>query len=304
MALVSRRGLLRSFGGGALALGGLGGWAGAIEPGFRLTVARYALTPPGWPADLPLRIVVLADIHAGLPWMSQARIAEAVARANSLKPDLIALLGDYVCTHRYTTGVVHPHAWAEALSDLRAPLGVHAVLGNHDWWSAADPRDPPDGSRSVRSALERAAAPAMENDAIRLVHRGRPFWLIGLGDQMTRWRAGWRGVDDLPGALARVGDPSPVILLAHEPNVFARTPARVALTISGHTHGGQVHLPILGSPHVKAHRGRRYVYGHIVENGRHLIISAGLGTSVAPVRLLRPPEIVEINLGRAAGAPA
>ncbi len=300
MALITRRQFLRSAQGATLALGGLSSYAFAIEPGLRLGVARHALTPPGWPADLMLRIAVLADIHAGEPWMSQARVAEAVALANALKPDLTVLLGDYVCTHRFVSRHVHPHAWAEALSDLRAPLGVYSVLGNHDWWSAAIPTDPPDGARSVRAALERAGAPAMQNDAARLIWRGRPFWLVGLGDQMVRWRGGWRGVDDLPGALAKTRAGEPAILLAHEPDIFPQVPARVALTLAGHTHGGQVHVPLIGSPHVKARRGRRYVYGHIVEEGRHMIISAGLGTSVAPVRLLRPPEVTLVTLGGAA----
>lgn len=300
MALITRRQFLRGLGGGFIAAGGLTSYAFAIEPGVRLGVARWRLTPPGWPADLKLRIAVLADIHAGEPWMSQRRIADAVAIANGLKPDLIALLGDYVCTHRFVTGHVHPHAWAEALSDLRAPLGVHSVLGNHDWWSAAIPTDPPDGARSVRAALERAGAPAMQNDAVRLTWRGRRFWLVGLGDQMVRWRGGWRGVDDLPGALAKTRADEPVILLAHEPDIFPKVPARVALTLSGHTHGGQVHVPLIGSPHVKARAGRRYVYGHIEEERRHMIISAGLGTSIAPVRLMRPPEVTLVELGGAA----
>jgi hypothetical protein len=153
-----------------------------------------------------------------------------------------------------------------------------------------------------RLALEKAGVPVYENDAVRLVKDGRPFWLAGLGDQVAlirgrRWgRMLFDGVDDLPGTLAKVTDGAPVILLAHEPDIFARTPARVALTISGHTHGGQVRL--FGySPVVPSQFGNRYAYGHVIENGRHLIVSGGLGCSVLPVRFGVPPEIVFIEVG-------
>jgi predicted MPP superfamily phosphohydrolase len=103
-------------------------------------------------------------------------------------------------------------------------------------------------------------------------------------------------VDDLPATLAAVTDDAPLILMAHEPDIFADIPDRVALTVSGHTHGGQVR--IFGyAPFVPSRFGRRYAYGHIVEQNRHLIVSAGLGCSNAPIRLGAPPEIVTIELG-------
>lgn len=104
------------------------------------------------------------------------------------------------------------------------------------------------------------------------------------------------GIDDLPATLAMVDDDAPVILMAHEPDIFARVPARIALTLSGHTHGGQVRL-FGWSPIVPSRYGNRYAYGHVQENGRDLIVSAGLGTSKLPIRLGAPPEIVLIELG-------
>jgi predicted MPP superfamily phosphohydrolase len=92
-----------------------------------------------------------------------------------------------------------------------------------------------------------------------------------------------------------VVDDAPVILLVHEPDVFPQVPDRVALTVAGHTHGGQVRL--LGyAPFVPSRYGDRYVYGHIVEEGRHLIVSGGLGCSGMPVRFGSPPEIVMIEI--------
>ena len=137
---------------------------------------------------------------------------------------------------------------------------------------------------------------------MRLTKEGRPFWLTGLGDQLAffvgrrRGHRIYKGIDDLPGTLAKVSDDAPVILLAHEPDIFTQVPDRVSLTLSGHTHGGQVRL--FGyAPRVPSAYGNRYAYGHIVENNRHLIVSGGLGMSILPVRFGSPPEIVIVELG-------
>jgi predicted MPP superfamily phosphohydrolase len=298
---LTRRAVLGAGAGLAASLAGASAYAAGVEPGWRLGLARYHLSPKSWPADLPLRIAVIADLHAGEPWISESRVHDVVDMANALKPDVTVLLGDFVCTHRFVTRHVRPEAWADALKRLDAPLGVWSILGNHDWWSAAMPTEPRDGGDSVRAALRRAGCPPLENDAVRLVHRGKPFWIAGLGDQMAIWlgrRGAFRGVDDLDKTLARTRADEPAILLAHEPWIFARTPPRpVALTLAGHTHGGQVNLPILGAPHMKRALDLRYRYGHIVEDGRHLVVSGGLGTSIAPLRLFCPPEVVEVALG-------
>ena len=165
------------------------------------------------------------------------------------------------------------------------------------------------GPTRARRALEAAGIPVYENKAVRLIKDGRPFWIAGLGDQWAFWplekdydefvRRGkkrYTGVDDLPGTLAQVTDDAPVILMAHEPDIFPGVPERVSLTLSGHTHGGQ--LRVFGySPVVPSIFGNRYAYGHVVEDGRHLIVSGGLGCSAMPVRLGAPPEIVVVELG-------
>jgi len=139
----------------------------------------------------------------------------------------------------------------------------------------------------------------LENTAVRLAKDGKPFWLLGLGDQcgLGGTTDSGTGQDDLPGTLAQIDDDAPAILLAHEPDIFADAPERIALTISGHTHGGQVRIPGYGALVVPSRYGRRYVYGHIVEDHRHLVVSAGLGTSGLPVRFGTPPEIVVITMG-------
>jgi len=302
MVYLTRRRFLAGAGVAAAATLSLSGYATAYETGSALALARYAPHIPNWPEDLELKIAVVADIHACYPWMSEERVGEIVDIANAQKPDLTVLLGDYVCTHPFVSGYVHPGAWAEQLARLEAPLGVYAILGNHDWWSAAIPTDPPDGSRSVRKALAEARVPLLENQAVRLSLRGRPFWLIGLGDllaQVPHPRRG-HGADDLGKAMREVDDDGPAILLVHEPYFFPWVPDRIALTLSGHMHGGQVNLPVIGSPvRLLKARSAKYIYGEYALGQKRMIVSGGLGTSYAPVRVLRPPEVVMVKLGGA-----
>ncbi len=297
--------------GGLVAGGtGLGGYAVGVEP-RRLAVTRYDLAPARWPAGLRLRIAVLADIHACEPWMSIERVGRIVEQTNALAPDLVLLLGDYVSglRMRRMASPVPLDALAETLAGLEAPLGSHAVLGNHDWWELPLSERLSGRPVPLRLAFEAAGVPVLENSAIRLRKDDSAFWLAGLGDQWAlfpgrgrgldrSWRD-FRGVDDLPGTLAKVTDDAPVLLMAHEPDIFPQVPERVSLTVSGHTHGGQVQ--ILGyAPIVPSRYGRRYVYGLVVEDGRSLIVSGGIGCSGLPVRLGRPPEIVLIEIGREA----
>jgi predicted MPP superfamily phosphohydrolase len=280
----------------------LGGYAFGVEPLLLERVVRYRVTPASWGATHTLRIAALADIHACEPWMTEKRIAGIVAQCNDLAPDLIVLLGDYAAGHRYMTRQVHPPEWSRALGKLRAPLGVFAILGNHDWWDDPAAQRLGHGPVPGRTALEAVGIRVLENDAVRLSRAGAPFWLAGLADQLAllpgrNWgREHMTGLDDLPGTLAKIDDDAPVILLAHEPDVFPQVPQRVALTMSGHTHGGQVR--IFGySPVVPSRFGQRYAYGHVVENGRDLIVSGGLGCLIAPVRFGVRPEInlVEVS---------
>ncbi len=311
--MITRRQVVKGLVALPLATAGAGGYAVA-EP-FRLAVTRYCLTPKGWPAGLHLRIAALADIHACEPWMGLTRIRQIAAYANSLKPDLTVLLGDYVAGTRIGRYSRHiPDAqWAEALAGLRAPLGVHAILGNHDWWDDAEVQRRESGLPRAGKALQAAGITLHNNTCLRLSHHGRPLWLAGLGDQWAFLRRdgqwlrrnrharnyGYHGVDDLAGTLAKAKDGAPLILMAHEPDIFPEVPDRVALTLSGHTHGGQVQL--LGyAPIVPSVYGRRYLYGHIEEEERHLIVSGGLGCSGVPLRFGRPPEIVMIELGEEA----
>ncbi|WP_214476852.1 metallophosphoesterase [Mesorhizobium sp. dw_380] len=298
--MITRRGFLRFIGGSFLTAAALGAYAVGLEPMLLTQVKRYALTPPQWPGGLKLRVVALADIHACRPWMTQERIASLVEDANALQPDLIVLLGDYIAGMPLVTGPVTPSQWASALSGLKAPLGVLSILGNHDWWNDGFAQRAGAGPTIARKALEKVGIPVLENDVVRLEKDGHGIWIAGLADQLALLPAkrgdGFKGFDDLDGTLAKISDSAPVILLAHEPDIFPTVPGRVSLTLSGHTHGGQVRL--FGySPVVPSRFGNRYAYGHVVENDRNLIVSGGLGFSIIPVRFGVRPEILQVDLG-------
>ena len=305
--MVTRRTVLKTLGltfAGGFALAGYGF---GVEP-LRLRVAHYTVPVDTWPAGQRTRIAALADLHACRPWMSPERIERIVARTNQLQPDMTVLLGDYTTGHRWVSGQVHSREWSGALSALRAPLGVHAVLGNHDWWDDRSAQRRGRGPTIGQRALEKAGITVYENEVSQLNHKGRRFWLAGLGDQLAligRSRSGrrtFRGIDDLRGTLAKANDGAPVILLAHEPDIFPQVPDQVCLTLAGHTHGGQVRL--LGySPVVPSRYGNRYAYGHVVESHstsgakpRNLVVSGGLGNSILPVRFGVPPEITLIDV--------
>ena len=293
--MLTRRTFLRGAG-ATVALGaGIGLYSVVIEPRFRLQVQEWGVAHSSWsPKMPPVRIAVVTDIHAVEPWMPASRIAHIVETANGLGADLIVLLGDYVeaMQRRFRTRGVPVSVWAPLLGKLRAPLGVYAVLGNHDWYDSQ--------AATVRAGLQQVGIPVLENKAVKIDKTGRRFWIAGLGDQLARpfsWQIR-RGADDLPSTLRQAsGDNDPLVLLAHEPDIFVKVPKRVTVTLSGHTHGGQVRLPFIGSPIVPSDYGQRFVYGHVVEEGRHLIVSSGLGVTGIPVRFGVPPEITVVTVG-------
>jgi hypothetical protein len=239
---------------------------------------------PGWPAACDgLRVAVLTDLHVGSPFNGLDKLEEIVALTQAADPDLVLLAGDFVIHGVVGGSFVPPEDAASVLAQLHAPLGVHAVLGNHDWWLDA-PR--------VRRTLEANGIPVLEDAASELTSGDCRFWLAGVSDF-------WEGAHDVPRALAGVPSGDPVVVFTHNPDVFPEIPSRVTLTVAGHTHGGQVYIPGIGRPVVPSAYGERFAIGHIVEDGRHLFVSSGTGTSIIPVRFLVPPEISVLELRRA-----
>ena len=259
------------------AVAGLGLWAGWIEP-RRLAVREFELELPHWPAQLDgVRAGVLCDVHAGVPHMGLDKIQRAVDALNDRAPDVHLLLGDLLDSSQPWRARLRPEAVAAVLGRLRAPLGTLSVIGNHDWRNSGD---------RMWRALEAEGITVLEDRAVELE---RGFWVAGLGDLRHRR-------PNVAEALSEVPAGAPVIVLTHDPDMFPAVPEHVALTLAGHTHGGQVAIPFLRRPMLPSYYGERYARGHVVEHGRHLFVSSGLGTSGLPIRLLAPPEVLVITL--------
>jgi uncharacterized protein len=242
-----------------------------------IELRRESLTLPAWPSELSgLRLAVIADLHAGSPQIDEERIDRVVAAVNAQSVDLVALLGDYIDTEVALSEWIAPEKIAARLGRLESRLGTYAVLGNHDWAHAGE---------RMGDALRDVGIELLENRAVGV----DGFWIAGLGDLMKR-------TADLEGTLAQVQGDAPVLLFSHNPDVFPRVPASVALTLSGHTHGAQVDIPVLRDRLTPSRFGARYTGGHIEEGGRHLYVSDGIGTSRLPVRFRAKPELPVLEL--------
>ena len=255
-------------------------WGFLIEPG-RLVVREQTIQIDNWPQQLDgLRIAVLSDIHADNWFVDDKKLRTIVERTNQLQPELIVILGDYMSSNGRVTRRVEPEHSGAILKDLHAPLGVYSVLGNHDWWYSGI---------QVRRGLEKNGIQVLENEVIHFDTRGTQLWLVGLADLWTRRQA-------IADTVAMVPDGAPVIALTHNPDIFPDLPQRVPLLLAGHTHGGQVRFPLIGSVVESSDFGDRYVKGHVFENNHHLFVTTGIGTSIVPVRFGVPPEIVLLTI--------
>jgi hypothetical protein len=296
---VGRRPFLQTLGLVTLLGAGAAAYGFWFEPAWRLRIAEYRPRLPNWPTGTPVTIAILSDIHANDPYMPLERVAEIVRITNALNPDLVVLLGDYPASIRMMRRAIPVEETVQVLAGLRARHGVHSVLGNHDWWEDAQAQRYRRGPPRIARILAGAHISVLHNAAVKTGFRGQGFWVAGSGSLWAFNEGGGRylGANDLTRTLAQVRDQDPVILLCHEPDIFPSVPRdRVAITLCGHTHGGQVNLfgwrPVVPSAH-----GGRYAYGHIQEDGKHMIVSGGLGTAILPVRFGVPPEITLVRLG-------
>jgi predicted MPP superfamily phosphohydrolase len=223
-------------------------------------------------------IAVLADFHHG-PFVGIDFIRGAVRLASSLSPDAFALVGDFAHKGAQATEQLPP--CLEALSRLRAPLGVFAVPGNHDM---------PQAGQVYRDAIRATPLTDLTNRSVRLTASGESLWLAGADDL-------WWGKPDLNAALRGVPEGAAVVLLCHNPDFAEDAPdGRVGLILSGHTHGGQVYLPGLGSSYLPSKYGDKYRAGLVQGPSSQVFVSRGLGEAGIPIRLNCPPEINLLTL--------
>ena len=242
-------------------------------------VRRASLAMPDWPKNMPpLRVALLSDIHVAGPDMPPARIERIVDQVNALKLDLVLIAGDFVSDKRLATRKYPAAEGLAPLSRLKARHGVYAVLGNHDHW-----RNPAE----VRAALRGAKVRILDNHAATV----GPLSLGGVDDDFT-------DNADMKAAVTsmRAGRGSRV-LLSHSPDVAALAPPDVSLILAGHTHCGQIQLPLVGAVKYESRHGERFGCGLRVEGRRRVVVTAGIGTSVLPLRLGAVPDLWLLTLG-------
>jgi uncharacterized protein len=263
----------------------LGVWAFLWEA-ETLVVRRVEVVSRTW-AGPPLRIGVIADIHMAAPHMTAARLKSIVARMNAEQPDVVLLLGDFAGDEEPAAVRADPTRsmvlkGLTPLRALKARFGVWAVLGNHDWW---------DDGEAIEAQLTAQNVQVLENAAARVARPGGPFWIGGLADYDSK-----RQLPSYLDTLSHVDGPEPVIVMSHWPDPFGAAPERVALTLAGHTHCGQVNLPYVGRLFAASEGAEKWPCGLYEERGRKLYVSGGGGVSIVPVRFNQPPEIAVLTL--------
>jgi predicted MPP superfamily phosphohydrolase len=246
----------------------------ALTEPFMLAIERQEIFLRRLPAKLDgLRVVHLSDLHYG-PLVNPKHLERAVSAANDLRPDLIALTGDYISQDR-----MYAAPCAEVVGRLRARYGVYAVLGNHDHWTDA---------ALIADLFRAEGIRVLINEGSRMDLRGESFWLSGVDDTMV-------GLEDLSLALAGARHAEFKLLLAHNPTILRRAArANVDLVLSGHTHGGQV---TWRSEKSRSGRPRRRMLRGLGRRGNtQIYVTRGLGTVVLPIRYGCPPEISVLDL--------
>jgi predicted MPP superfamily phosphohydrolase len=253
-----------------------------IEP-RALVVHRVEIVSANWHGP-PLTIAAIGDTHVGGPHVDAARVGRVVARINALRPDLVVLLGDYVYGHA-PQDARSPADNQEILgaiatfAALDARYGSIAVLGNHDGWYSRE---------AITTALQNAGIAALWNRNVVIHRAGGAIVIAGLADP-------WIGRPDFAAALDGAPAGADTIVLAHNPDLFASMPPGPALMLAAHTHCGQVTLPLLGRLQLPIHH-KQYACGRVDQRGQSLFVTAGIGTSIVPVRFGNPPEIALITV--------
>lgn len=248
-----------------------------VEPN-KLIVKNETLYLPHWNKGLDgLRIAVISDLHVGSPKVSLIRLQSIVKLVNSQNPDIIFLLGD-LDAMAIAESKISQDEISKILSGLKAPYGVISVMGNHDY--------EPEGI--VKNIFCKSKITLLENHSKYIKYKGHTVRIVGFKDL-------WHHYLEPESIIGSNDSVKPIIVLSHNPDVFPDVPDFVSLTLSGHTHGGEVYLPMLGAPMVPSKFAQRYRKGYVVENNKHLFVSSGVGT-LSPFRLFNPPEVVILTL--------
>lgn len=252
-------------------------WGFFIEPGL---LFEKDLQVPHW-SQAPIKIAFFSDLHAGSPHINESYIKDLIQRINAMAPDIILIGGDLVINGVVGGTAIPFEDVAIWLRELKAPLGVYAVLGNHDWWNDGD---------KIRKILEKNNITVLENESkLMKLQNGSQFWLVGIGDDFTNHA-------DVKKALSQIQSEDPRILFMHDPAAIFEVKNKFFLALAGHMHGGQVYIPGIGALVTPGGAPKEWAQGWADFELGSLYVSKGVGTSILPVRLNAPPEFVVLNL--------
>lgn len=268
-----------------------------IEPG-RLVVTEHTIEIEKLdPALDGLKIVAISDLHCGSNAVNAEKLRDLLALANGQNPDIVVLLGDFVSEYEGGTKLRMPlDEMTQNIRGLKARYGVFAVMGNHDDWY---------DSELVKNAVQAAGYRILDDEIATLDINNTKLRLLGLRDHLriNSWKAFSEQTRHLIDTDGGSGD---IIVLEHSPDVLPMITGELSISpdtrlmLAGHTHGGQVWLPILGRQIIPSSYGQKYAYGHIRDQGLDMFVTSGVGTSILPFRFLVPPEIAVITLKRKA----
>jgi hypothetical protein len=225
----------------------------------------------------PLKAVLIADLHVAEPGTSLEKVQDIVKIINEQKPDIIFIAGDFVSAKRLSTHKADFKEVANVLKGLESRLGIYGVLGNHDHWK---------GSIEARKALMASGINILDNQAVKV----EDLVIGGVDDAFT----GHANVESTTNEMTRYSGFK--ILLSHSPDVMPKVPSNIPLVLAGHTHCGQISFPYFGPLVTMSRYGKKYACGVVEENGKMLVVTSGIGTSLFPVRLGARPDIWVIDI--------
>jgi predicted MPP superfamily phosphohydrolase len=272
-------------------------WLAAVAFWFEprsLTLTQLDVQVPSWPKDsAPLRVVLLSDLHIDDVHMKPERVRDIARRVKALDPDLVLLAGDYIGGNvfkgrkefgarpmRSAKEIALDEEGLRTLGTFQARYGVYAIMGNHDCWWDCD---------TVRQILAGTSVHFLENQAAHIERPGGDVWIAGIEDGQTQH-------PDFPGTAAQIPPGAATLTLTHNPGLFDWPADHAPILLAGHTHAGQVRLPLIGAIVRVCRHTEDTADGFEVINGRILIVTRGLGSSGIPVRLNAPPQIMLLTV--------